>query len=378
MARKFSRLTRTAIRGLTAPSEISEHGVTFKRLANGDGRYSINVMVDGVRIHRVVGFESDGATRSQAETFIESARTDSRTDRLSLPRGRKTALRFDQAAQQYLKRLKDSGGKGLREKTIHLDLHLAPFFKSKPLSGITTFDVERYKKGRLKECGKPATVNRDLSTLRHLLGKAVDWKWLPALTVKVSKLKEGSGRIVYLTADQAEKLLAAARTDTSFSIHAFIQIGLETSMRRMEILSIRIEHVDLDRRVIYIHKAKSGAREQPITENLTHYLRKRMSALGPDQEWLFPSKRSARGHTVSIEKAFRRVVTAAGLDPTQVVRHTLRHTAITHLVQSGVYLPTVKRIAGHSDIKITEKYAHQNSAHIQAAMDKLEGRYRGK
>ncbi len=217
-----------------------------------------------------------------------------------------------------------------------------------------------------------------MGRLRHLLGRAVDWKWIPSLTVKVAKLKEGSGRIVYLTADQAEKLLAAARTDTSFAVHPFIQIGLETSMRRMEILSIRIEHVDLARRVIYIHKAKSGAREQPITGNLTHYLRKRMSALGPDQEWLFPSKRSVIGHTVSIEKPFRRVAAAAGLDPTQVVRHTLRHTAITHLVQSGVDLPTVKRIAGHSDIKITEKYAHQNSAHIQAAMDKLEGRYRGK
>ena len=37
-----------------------------------------------------------------------------------------------------------------------------------------------------------------------------------------------------------------------------------------------------------------------------------------------------------------RCVKRAGLDPTQVVRHTLRHTAITHLVQAGVDLPTVK------------------------------------
>ncbi|WP_202944828.1 tyrosine-type recombinase/integrase [Nitrosospira multiformis] len=29
------------------------------------------------------------------------------------------------------------------------------------------------------------------------------------------------------------------------------------------------------------------------------------------------------------------------------MRHTLRHTAITHLVQAGVDLPTVKRISGH-------------------------------
>jgi len=36
-------------------------------------------------------------------------------------------------------------------------------------------------------------------------------------------------------------------------------------------------------------------------------------------------------------------------DIKQVVRHTLRHTAITHLVQAGVDLPTVKRISGHKN-----------------------------
>ena len=40
-----------------------------------------------------------------------------------------------------------------------------------------------------------------------------------------------------------------------------------------------------------------------------------------------------------IGKPFRRIVKAAGLDPALVVRHTLRHTAITHLVQAGVDLP---------------------------------------
>ena len=45
----------------------------------------------------------------------------------------------------------------------------------------------------------------------------------------------------------------------------------------------------------------------------------------------FPSTTSATGHTSDVRKAFRRVVVAAGLDPDKVVRHTLRHTAITHM-----------------------------------------------
>ncbi|MEZ4575790.1 MAG: tyrosine-type recombinase/integrase, partial [Vampirovibrionales bacterium] len=48
--------------------------------------------------------------------------------------------------------------------------------------------------------------------------------------------------------------------------------------------------------------------------------------------------------------------------------NTLRHTAITHLVQAGIDLPTVKRISGHKTLRMVERYSHQNGEHIQAAM----------
>jgi integrase len=142
-------------------------------------------------------------------------------------------------------------------------------------------------------------------------------------------------------------------------------------MRRSEILAIRLEHIDLERRIIYIPEAKAGARQQPITAHLAEFLKDYQQ---PQQIWLFPAK-SASGHRVSIEKSFRRVVVTTGLDPYQVVRHMLRHTAITHLVQAGVDLPTVKRISGHKTLQMVERYSHQNGQHIQAAMNKLEQRY---
>jgi len=79
---------------------------------------------------------------------------------------------------------------------------------------------------------------------------------------------------------------------------------------------------------------------------------------------------------MAIEKPFRRVVKDAELDPKEIVRHTLRHTAITHLVQAGVDLPTVKRISGHKTLAMVERYAHQNGEHIRAAMDKLKQKVR--
>ena len=166
-----------------------------------------------------------------------------------------------------------------------------------------------------------------------------------------------------------------AQQDQDLQIYPFIAIGLDTAMSRTEILSIRLEHIDLERRIIFIPHAKAGMRPQPITahlaEILMHYVRMAMS----EQKWLFPSEKSMTGHTVSIEKRFRRVVKAAGLNPKEIVRHTMRHTAITHLVQAGIDLPTVKRISGHKTLKMVERYSHQNGSHIEAAMDKLEERY---
>ena len=147
-------------------------------------------------------------------------------------------------------------------------------------------------------------------------------------------------------------------------------------MRRSEILSIRLENIYIKRRIIYIPKTKAGAREQPITKKLAEYLSDYINiTIEPEQEWLFPSALSKCGHIKWPEKAFRDVVKAAGLDPKQVTPHTLRHTAITHLVQSGGDLPTVQRISGHKTLQMVARYNHQNGEHIQTAMDLLEQRY---
>lgn len=401
MALKFTQLTRDVCRKAKPGDTINEHGITFERTANGDGRWKINVMVDGQRVHRVIGKESDGVTREQAENAIEKLRTEAREGRLNLPKGRKVALGFQQAAEKYLEKLEEEGGKDIRSKGQRFRQYLIPFFGNTPLAKISTFDVERYKKQRqqasserggdwvskqAKEKGEhkgaksgavaPGTINRELTTLSHLFTKAVEWGWIDHKPAQVKRFKVDNGRITYLTTEQVSRLLEAAQQDQNAEIYPFMVIGLETSMRKMEILNIRLEDIHLERRVIYIPQAKAGAREQPITAHLADFLRGYIESAEPGQEWLFPSPKSETGHAMNIEKPFRRVVAAAGLDTKAVIRHTLRHTAITHLVQAGVDLPTVQRISGHKTLQMVVRYSHQNGEHISAAMDKLESRYR--
>ena len=51
--------------------------------------------------------------------------------------------------------------------------------------------------------------------------------------------------------------------------------------------------------------------------------------------------------------------------------HTLRHTFASHLVMSGVDLPTVSKLMGHSDIETTMIYAHLAPEHLADAVNKL-------
>jgi hypothetical protein len=229
MAKTFSKLTRAAMRQLPTNETISEHGISFARSAAGDGVFTVNIMVDGQRIHRVVGRESDSTTRTQAEEYIERIRQEAKNNRLVLPKGRKIALSFREAAAMYLDRLERTDGKDLKTKRQRLTLHLVPFFGDTALSRIDSHVLELYKKQRRAEpslrggvrrgknatdrpvanstkLATEATINRELTVLSHLLNKAVEWGWINVSPVKVRRFQEQRTRFEYLTEPEIARL----------------------------------------------------------------------------------------------------------------------------------------------------------------------------
>lgn len=384
MALRFARLDRAAIRRLAGGewkatekgkrywvgAKLVEHGIIAERMADGDLRYSVNVMVDGQRVHRVLGRESDGVTRTQAEEFIEKARTDARSDRLSLPKGRKLALTFAEAAGDCLTRSEEEGGKNLKIKRRQLRMYLKPEFGTTRLDAISGFMVERYKKQRRDQAAAAATINRELATLSHLLSKAVEWKWLDRLPSRPRKLAESAGRIIALDDDQCDALLAAAIAGAEPDLWLFVAFGLNTAMRHAEILAARWDQLDLPRRRLFIPDAKAGERDQPITPELAEILHREREMREDRTGWVFPSPHSdsAAGHRARMDRPFRDAVTRAGLDPALITPHVMRHTAITKLVQAGVDLPTVQRISGHKTLTMVLRYAHVHAPHIDQAI----------
>ena len=79
----------------------------------------------------------------------------------------------------------------------------------------------------------------------------------------LNRLKEGNGRIVYLDSGQIFRLLEASKKDSSPYIYPFILIGLETGMRRMEILSIRLKDIHLKETGFIFQKARQARESSP-------------------------------------------------------------------------------------------------------------------
>lgn len=375
MPLRFSKLTRAKIRGLATGERINEHGIIAERMTTGDIRFTVNIMVDGERIHRVIGRESEGVTREQAERAVEVFRTRAREDRLGLPVGRKTYPTFKEAAADYLDRMEKIKGKDLKNKRRHLEQYLSPFFQNERADKITAFGVQRYAQKRLSEGAKQATVNRELSTLSHLLNRMVEWKWIKAEDKpKIDKGDEPRKPIVVLSERDADLLMKAAEADQDERLHLFVAFGLNAAMRHSEIVRARYDQIDFEARRIFIPQAKAGEREQPLTPTLVKLLLNQRTREADQNGWVFPSiRRDSRGpHRRSMDAAFRRAVIRAQLDPKKVTPHVMRHTAITRLVKANVDLPTIQKISGHKTMTMVLRYVHIHGSHIDAALAALD------
>ncbi|QCI95153.1 site-specific integrase [Novosphingobium sp. EMRT-2] len=381
MALKFSRLTRPAIRALEKGQRIHEHGITAERLTSGDVRYSVNVMIDRQRVHRVIGRESEGVTREQAERAIETLRTRAREDRLDLPTGRKTHRTFAEAATEYLQRLEETlseGQKGFHDlpnKRRNVDKYLSPYFGKHRADKITSFLVKHYQRKRLDDGAKLASVNRELATLSHMMTAMVGWKWIKDTDrPKIEKAEEPRKKIVVLSEANAEALFKGAAGDQDASTWLFVAIGLNTAMRHSEILRIRWDDIDFDRRRIDIPRAKAGQRVQPITATLADTLRKERERRPKGEVWLFPATRddTKTPHRRDMDRQFQRAVIRAKLDPAKVTPHVMRHTGITRLVMAGVDLPTIQRISGHKTLAMVMRYVHLTDDHIDKSIEAIE------
>ncbi len=229
--------------------------------------------------------------------------------------------------------------------------HLNRSFGKRRLSQLSLLLVERYRVGRQAQVSF-STVNRELACLKGIISKALDWEKLASFPLRKIKidLKAEPRRDRILSRDEEGRLLKEAGRH----LHPMIVLALNTGMRQGEILKLRAEHINFDKRRITIPAENSKSnkpRRIPLNSTVVDLLR----PLVRDQGFVFAK---STGETFRrICGGFKAACMRAKINNLRF--HDLRHTFETRSIEGGANPANVRETMGHHSITFSlDHYYH--------------------
>lgn len=172
---------------------------------------------------------------------------------------------------------------------------------------------------------------------------------------------------------EVDALLAAAREIEGWRgvrLVAMLELLYATGLRVSELVGMPLGALSRDGRIVTVRGKGSKERIVPLSEParvaIEAWLPMRASLIEAQAErrtgaarWLFPSARKPAPITRDrFAKLLQDLAVSAGIDPTRVSPHVLRHAFATHLLANGADLRSVQQMLGHADISTTQIYTH--------------------
>jgi integrase len=312
---------------------------------------------DGIRHQYSTGTSS----RKQAEKIEAKLKEEVNNQRFQIV-DLDPDMRFGELAARFV-----ASGSVRPHHIYHLKF-LLPFFSGIPVLRITKSLAEEFR--RWRHAQKPerpitdATINRDLSVLRHILYWAVD-EQLVALNplARLKMARERRTRRQVLSVAEEQLLFGAAQDH----LYAMTLIALDTGMRRGEITHQTWDDVDFSQKVLFVTHSKTPegeSREIPLTERLHAYLMHHRKNEGLVIDF--------RGRPVRIVKrSWKTALKNAGIRHVRL--HDLRHTFNTRLMEAGVLQEIRMALMGHSTgTRVHATYTHIELPAKREAIRKLE------
>jgi integrase len=248
------------------------------------------------------------------------------------------------------------------------------------LDSIDEAVIDAYKQRRTRQASRygtplsPASVNRELATLRRLLRLAQEWKVMDRVP-RIRLLRGERNREFVLSHKLQPAYLEAApqplKDVAILILESGVRPGEAANLQWSDVHLLPAVHAKFGYITIRKGKSKNAKRNLSLTATAAEMLSARKDAANSD--WVFPGDSpEAPILGTSLDHQHKIVREALKLAQTDFVIHSLRHSMLTRLGESGADAFTIMRIAGHSSVTTSQRYVHPTPEGLERAFERLE------
>lgn len=275
---------------------------------------------------------------------------------------------FKELAEKYINEYAKINKRSWQKDQERLNNHLIPFFGEMIVTEISPKVISAYKGHRYKKDIAPATINRELTIMKHMYTMAVkEWEWCRDNPVKRVRMeKEGPSRDRWLTYEEEKRLLDACPA----WLKEIVTFALNTGMRQGEILGLRWKDVNLISGIVILDMTKNGDRRSiPLNRIAWDMLKQKSRVRYLASDYVFTNDAGKRMDGGNLRTDYMKALKKAKIEA--FTFHDLRHTFATRLVHRGIDLYKVQKLLGHRDNKTTQRYAHHYPESLRDGVDAL-------
>jgi integrase len=271
-------------------------------------------------------------------------------------------------AADWLER-RDSTHRSARDDRHRWKNHLEPALGHLEPDAVDTGQLRKIVERKLAEKLAPATVQRCMRLLSTFYTDLIEQGYATKNPARM--LPRSTKRLIRSSHDPKTTPFVEKREDIvrifqalPEPINVAFAVGALAGLRTGEILGLRWEHVDLDKRRMHVQESMTGplkddeSRVVPIVAGLASVLTAWRDKQ-PDADLVIPPMSSRGFHMrqstlwTHLEKALRDLKL-----PKLSFYQATRHTFASHWVLTGGSIERLRDIMGHSSVAVTERYAH--------------------
>ncbi len=247
-------------------------------------------------------------------------------------------------------------GKITYKNDIYFSKQILEHFGGFLISNLKPRHISKFITDRRKDGVSDTTINHELRLLRHAYKLAIlEWELITESPFARIKIPNGDvKRVRYLSCDEEQRLNEAL----SDWIKPIVTIARETGLRLSNIANLQWKQVDMRSGMIILETTKNGEPHGiPMTDGVFKTLETLNMVKRIDSDYVFVNEKNGKPfRRWWISDRFRKACKKANIDNFRF--HDLRHDFCSRLVQRGADLYSVAGLAGHKDIKTTQRYAH--------------------